>query len=115
MLSKPTFFATQAHIQICTSSHCATRGAKPLFQAVWKGLVTEKLAYYTKGGNLRLTQSGCLGACDFGPTLACYFRREQQLDQAWYFGMDYPRTMQLARALHGGLELPSEGRFDQAQ
>jgi (2Fe-2S) ferredoxin len=113
MPAKPKFFTTQAHIQICTAKHCASRGAKPLFQAVWNGLAQEKLAYYSTGGNLRLTESGCLGACDFGPTLACYFKHGQQLNQAWYFGMDYPRTMLLARALHGGLELPLEGRFDQ--
>jgi (2Fe-2S) ferredoxin len=113
MPAKPTFFTTQAHIQICTSNHCASRGAKALFQAVWKGLEQEKLVYYSTGGNLRLNSSGCLGACDFGPTLACYFRHGQHLKQAWYFGMDYPRTMQLARALHGSLELPNEGRFDQ--
>jgi (2Fe-2S) ferredoxin len=112
MPTKPIFFQTQAHLQICTSSHCAARGAKPLFQAVWKGLVEEKLAYYSKGGNLRLTSSGCLGACDFGPTVACYFKNGNHLEQAWYHSMDYPQTMRLARALHGSLELPSDGRFD---
>lgn len=113
MPSKPAFFTTQAHIQICTSSQCASRGAEHLFNAVWKGLEQEKLAYYTKGGNLRLTSSGCLGACQFGPTVACYYQKNGHLEQAWYYGMDYPRTMQLARALHGGLELPEAGRFDQ--
>jgi (2Fe-2S) ferredoxin len=113
MSSQPSFFATQAHIQICTSNHCAARGGKLLFQAVWKGLEQEKLVYYAKGGNLRLTSSGCLGACDFGPTVACYFRQGAHLEQAWYHGMDYPSTMHLARALHGGLELPQQKRFDQ--
>ncbi len=83
-----------------------------LFQAVWQGLESEKLAYYKAGGNLRLSESGCLGACQFGPAIACYFKRDTGLEQAWYQRMTFPSTMQLAKALHGGLELPVEGRFD---
>ncbi|MFN3266395.1 MAG: NAD(P)H-dependent oxidoreductase subunit E [Deinococcales bacterium] len=112
MPSKPTFFHTRAHLQICTSNQCSARGSQDLFVSVWKSLEQEKLVYYTQGGNLRLTSSGCLGACHFGPTLACYYQKNGQLEQAWYYGMDYPRTIQLARALHSGLELPQQGRFD---
>ena len=111
-MTKPHFFRTQAHILICTDERCLKDGSKLLFQAVWKGLETEKLAYYKSGGNLRLTESGCLGACQFGPTVACYFKTSTGFQQAWYQRMTYPSTMQLAKALHAGLELPSEGRFD---
>lgn len=110
---KPDFFKTQAHIMICTDPKCAARGSSLLFQAVWNGLEREKLAYYATGGNLRLTQSGCLGACQFGPTVACYFRRDGQLHQAWFSGMDYPRTIGLVRALHAGQEPPTDGRYDE--
>ena len=111
---KPHFFKTQAHILICTDPRCAQLGSSLLFQAVWKSLETEKLAYYKTGGNLRLSESGCLGACQFGPTVACYFKRGSSLQEAWYQRMTYPSTMQLAKTLHAGLELPSEGRFDSA-
>jgi (2Fe-2S) ferredoxin len=108
---KPYFFATAAHILVCTGSHCAGRGSGALFGALWQGLEQEKLAYYKSGGNLRLTQSGCLGACQDGPTVACYFRRAGALAEAWYSGMDYPDTMNLARALHRGDDLPQKKLF----
>jgi (2Fe-2S) ferredoxin len=111
-MTKPHFFSTQAHILICTDERCLKEGSRLLFEAVWKGLETEKLAYYKTGGNLRLTESGCLGACQFGPTVACYFKHGTGFEQAWYQRMTYPNTMQLARALHGQLDLPTNGRFD---
>ena len=112
LMSQPYFFKTQAHLLICTDERCAVSGSKLLFQAVWSGFETEKLAYYKTGGNLRLTESGCLGACQFGPAVACYFKRGSSLQEAWYQHMTYPSTMQLAKALQAGLELPSQGRFD---
>jgi (2Fe-2S) ferredoxin len=107
------FFQTNAHVLICVDDRCAARGSRVLFQSVWRGLEVESLAYYKSGGNLRLSHSGCLGACSFGPTVTCYFKRDGELREAWYHGMDHPRTMSLARALHGGLELPREGRYDE--
>lgn len=112
---KPYFFATQAHLLICTDGRCAKEGAKILFQAVWNAFEAEKLAYYKTGGNLRLSESGCLGACQFGPTVACYFKRQERLQEAWYYHQTLPSTLQLARALQAGLELPSENRFDEMQ
>ncbi len=112
MVAKPFFFDTKAHMLICTDPRCAESGSSVLFQAVWQGLETEKLAYYKTGGNLRLSESGCLGACNFGPTVACYFKRNNHLEQAWFANMDYPKTMQLAKALQADLELPVLGRFD---
>jgi (2Fe-2S) ferredoxin len=109
---KPHFFKTNAHILICTDERCLRDGSRLLFQAVWQSFESEKIAYYKTGGNLRLTESGCLGACQFGPTVACYFKRDSHLEQAWYQRMTYPKIMQLARALRDGLELPLEGRFD---
>ena len=110
---KPTFFQTAAHLLICTDERCATRGSRVLFKSVWSGLESAHLAYYKTGGSLRLSHSGCLGACQFGPAVTCYFKREGKLEEAWYHGMDYPRTMQLARALNSTLEPPSEGRYDE--
>jgi (2Fe-2S) ferredoxin len=110
---KPTFFKTNAHLMICTGPSCETKGSRLLFQAVWNSLERQELMYYTTGGNLRLTESGCLGACQFGPTVTCYFKHENHLREAWYAGMDYPRTVTLARALHENLEPPTEGRYDE--
>jgi (2Fe-2S) ferredoxin len=110
---KPTFFKTNAHLMICTGPQCHAKGSSLLFQSVWNGLERKRLMYYAAGGNLRLTESGCLGACQFGPTVTCYFKHQDQLQEAWYAGMDYPRTINLARALHAKLELPTEGRYDE--
>ena len=110
---KPAFFKTNAHLLICTDERCATQGSRILFKSVWNGLETERLAYYKTGGNLRLSHSGCLGACQFGPAVTCYFKRNENLREAWYHNMDHPRTMQLARALNADLELPLENRYDQ--
>jgi (2Fe-2S) ferredoxin len=110
---KPTFFNTQAHLMICTGPSCETKGSRLLFQSVWNSLEREELMYYATGGKLRLTESGCLGACQFGPTVACYFKHEDHLREAWYVGMDYPRTINLAQVLHAELELPTAGRYDE--
>jgi (2Fe-2S) ferredoxin len=110
---KPTFFKTTAHLMICTGPQCQAKGSSVLFQAVWHSLEREKLMYYAAGGHLRLTESGCLGACQFGPTVACYFKHQDHLREAWYAGMDYPRTINLARALDAKLELPAAGRYDE--
>lgn len=109
---KPMFFETRAHLMICVDERCAAKGSRQLFQAVWRGLEAENLAYYKTGGNLRLTHSGCLGACAHGPAVTCYFKRAGKLEEAWYAGMTYPRTLGLARALHAGTEPPSDGRYD---
>jgi (2Fe-2S) ferredoxin len=83
-----------------------------LFRAVWQSLETEKLVYYKSGGNLRLTEIGCLGSCQFSPSAACYFERDGKLDQAWYAKLDHPQVMGIARALHAGQDLPERNRYD---
>jgi (2Fe-2S) ferredoxin len=110
---KPSFFKTNAHLLICTDERCAAQGSRLLFKSVWNGLETERLAYYKTGGSLRLSHSGCLGACQFSPAVTCYFKRNGALHEAWYHDMDYPKTMQLARALNDGLEPPVESRYDE--
>jgi (2Fe-2S) ferredoxin len=108
---KPMFFKTRAHLMICTDARCADRGSKILFQSVWKALEDEGLAYYKTGGNLRLTTSGCLGACQFGPTMACYFKTQTGLQEAWYHHLDRDQILNVARTLHADLEPPSKGRY----
>ena len=109
---KPSFCKTRAHLLVCTSQQCATRGSRILFQTLWQFLEGERLAYYA-GGGLRLTESGCLGACQFGPNATCYFKPENgNLEEAWYYGLDYPKILSLARALNAGEELPLEQRYD---
>ncbi len=110
---KPTFFQTKAHLMICTDARCAKQGSAALFQSVWKALEDESLAYYKTGGGLRLTTSGCLGACQFGPTMTCYFKKNGQLREAWYHDMDRPKVLNVARALNANLEPPHEQRFDE--
>ncbi|HWG85809.1 MAG TPA: (2Fe-2S) ferredoxin domain-containing protein [Deinococcales bacterium] len=111
---RPEFFPTRAHLLVCTDPSCRDRGADLLYRALWQGLERERLAYYQRGGNLRLTEAGCLGACRFGPNITCYYRKGGELREAWYHGMDYPAAMALARALHAGEEPPAERRFDAA-
>ncbi len=110
---KPTFFKTNAHLLVCVDGRCAERGSRQLFQNLWRELEGERLAYYATDGNLRLSHSGCLGACSFGPAVTCYFQRDGGLHQAWYHGMDIPKTMALARSLHANDSLPTEGRYDE--
>jgi (2Fe-2S) ferredoxin len=112
---KPTFFKTKAHLMVCTGSSCSESGSRFLFRAVWQSLETEKLVYYKSGGNLRLTESGCLGSCQFAPSAACYFERDGKLGQAWYAKLDHPQIMTIARALHGGQGLPLQNRYDSSQ
>jgi (2Fe-2S) ferredoxin len=110
---RPAFFPVRAHLLLCTDGSCTQKGADLLFRALWNGLERERLAYYQRGGSLRLTEAGCLGGCRFGPNLACYYRQAGQLKEAWYYGLDYPKAMAIARALHAGDEPPTEGRFDE--
>lgn len=110
---KPVYYRTRAHLLACTGPNCVARGARLVFRALWNGLERENLAYYARGGNLRLTESGCLGACHFGPTLACYRRLDDgHLDEAWYAAVDASLAMRIARALHAAEELPDERRYD---
>jgi (2Fe-2S) ferredoxin len=78
-----------------------------MFQAVWDALDQEKIAYYRTGGSIRLTETGCLGACDYGPTIACYTAKfdgpqnlEPALKQTWRVNMTAEKIVELARAIH---------------
>jgi (2Fe-2S) ferredoxin len=68
--------------------------------------------YYTSNGTLRYTTSGCLGACSYGPILACYRQTPHGLEQAWYAGVTLPLALEVAQAVQEGFPLPSQGRFD---
>lgn len=110
----PTLFRTRAHLLLCTGPRCRERGAERLFEEAWAALEAERLAYYCAGGTLRLTESGCLGACAHGPNLTCYHRASDEgpLDEAWYAGVDLRSFLAVARAAHAGERLPDDGRYD---
>ena len=108
---KPKFFDTKAHLMICVSRDCAAQGSRALYGAVWNAFEHEYLAYYKRGGSLRLTESGCLGACQYGPNATCYFKRDGVLHQAWYARQDLPQLMEIARALHADAPLPERGCY----
>jgi NADH:ubiquinone oxidoreductase subunit E len=105
---------TAAHLLVCVGPRCTGRGARPMFQEVWDALDQEKIAYYRTGGSIRLTETGCLGACDYGPTIACYTAMpnspaidqtldqtlEQTLEQTWRVNMTAEKIVELARGIH---------------
>jgi (2Fe-2S) ferredoxin len=112
MAELPPFVPTRAHLLVCTGPSCRRVGSAQLFAGVWQDFEAQKLAYYTRGGSLRLTESGCLGACARGPNVAVYHDEGGHLAQAWYIRMDRPAVVRLARALHEGAPLPTQNRFD---
>ena len=106
------FFPTHGHLLLCQNDNCRARGSALLYQALWKRLEQEGLAYYKKGGAVRLTHSGCLGACGFGPVLCVYRRRaDQSLEEGWYGAVDFPLAARIAQAVQEQTELPAEGRY----
>ena len=107
----PTFFATKGHLLLCQGSSCTARGADLLHRALNAALERDRLAYYKTGGSLRLTESGCLGACQFGPVLACYRQHDGQLEEAWYAATDFPLARQVAQAVHDEADLPDDRRY----
>ena len=111
MAGGPRYFRTRGHLLVCQNGSCRARGSELLYQALWNALEREQLAYYKQGGSLRLTSSGCLGACSFGPTLCVYRERAGGLEEGWYAAVDFRLAMQVARAVHEGAELPEERRY----
>lgn len=107
----PKYFPTAGHLLLCQGQSCSARDSRLLRQALWQALEREHLAYYKAGGRVRLTESGCLGACSFGPTLCVYREREGQLEQAWYAAVNFPLALAAARAVQDEEELPAEGRY----
>ena len=112
MSGLPRFFETRAHLLVCIGPSCRRVGSAELFAHATAALEARRLAYYATGGSLRFTESGCLGACSSGPTVAAYYADGGALAQAWYARMDGEKLLALAQALHDGAALPIDGRFD---
>ena len=93
---------TAAHLLICVGPRCVANGSAQLFSEIWDALESEQIAYYRTGGSVRLTDSGCLGACELGPTVACYYRGSEtaQLTATWRVRMTFDSTLALARSVH---------------
>ena len=113
----PLFYPTRAHLLLCTGPRCARAGSTEVFRDAWQTLERRSLAYYKRGGSIRLTEAGCLGQCSHGPTLAVYHASEggpderASLSEAWYVGVDARTVVEVAEAAHLGAPLPSRGRF----
>ena len=96
---------------VCQNSNCLSRGSELLYRALWNALDERKLAYYKTGGSLRLSESGCLGACSFGPVMCVYRHRNGQLEEGWYAAADLPLALEVAQAVHDETELPDKHRY----
>ncbi|MFC4639108.1 (2Fe-2S) ferredoxin domain-containing protein [Deinococcus hohokamensis] len=107
----PKYFPTRGHLLVCQGNSCQARGSALLYQALWKHLEREGLSYYKQGGSLRLTTSGCLGACSYGPTLCVYRPDGTGLQEGWYAGVDFPLARRIAQAVHEQAPLPDEHRY----
>lgn len=110
-VSGPRYFRTSGHLLVCQGPNCQARGSALLGRALWNHLEKNALAYYKTGGTLRLTDSGCLGACSYGPTLCVYRQRNGRLEEGWYAAVDLPLAARVAQAVHDGAELPTEHRY----
>ena len=107
----PKHFSTRGHLLVCQGANCQARGSVLLHKALWNHLERSSLAYYKRGGSVRLTESGCLGACSFGPTLCVYRQRNGALEEGWYAAVHFPLAARVAQAVHEEAELPEEGRY----
>ena len=113
-MDRPLFFATRAHVLACTGPSCALRGGREVFEATWHAMERRRLAYYPGRGTVRLTETGCQGACQHGPNAIAYYSAPdgRGLAEAWYAGMTEAHLVDLVEALHGGRPLPGMGRYD---
>lgn len=107
----PKFFRTNGHVLICQDTTCQRLGSPLLYRALWNHLERHSQAYYKSGGKVRLTQSGCLGACGYGPTMCVYRQRPGGLEEAWYGAVDFPLASRVAQAVQDGTELPTEHKY----
>ncbi len=118
---KPKFFRTKGHLLLCQNGNCQSRGAALLHSVLTRNLEQHHLIYYKSGGTLRYTTSGCLGACSFGPIMACYRNIQDGegnsstgLEEAWYSGVTLPLALEVAQAIQHNRPWPSQNRFDLA-
>lgn len=114
--TQPKFFRTKGHLLLCQNGNCQTRGAALLHSVLTRSLEQHHLIYYKSGGTLRYTTSGCLGACSFGPIMACYRNTQEGkgLEEAWYAGVTLPLALEVAQAIQHDRPWPSQNRFDLA-
>ena len=100
-MHEPPIPSTSAHVLVCVDGRCAVRGSQELHRFLWQAMEEERLAYYRTGGSVRMTSSGCLGACDHGPTVAVYAPDAQGIVQPRWFGsMTLPETLEVVRELN---------------
>ena len=105
------YFKTNGHLLVCQGQNCQARGSVLLHKALWNHLERQSLAYYKTGGTVRLTESGCLGACSFGPALCVYRQQEDRLEEGWYAAVDFPLATRIAQAVQDGAALPTERKY----
>lgn len=112
-MDAPPYFSTHGHLLVCVGPRCARAGSQRLYRDATSALEKRQLAYYTGEGTVRLTESGCLGACGHGPTLACYASRDggRTLEAGWYHGADLPLVIDVAERVHRAQPLPSTRRY----
>ena len=111
----PKYYPTRGHLLVCQGTSCQARGSSLLYQALWKHLERESQSYYKQSGSVRLTTSGCLGACNYGPTMCVYRQRPEGLEEGWYAAMEFPLASRIAQAVHEGAPLPGEHRYGPAE
>ncbi|WP_075833800.1 (2Fe-2S) ferredoxin domain-containing protein [Deinococcus marmoris] len=111
MPSGPKYFKTSGHLLVCQGPNCQARGSVLLYKALWKHLESASLAYYKTGGSIRLSESGCLGSCSYGPSLCVYRQTQEGLEEGWFAAVDFPQAARLAQAVHDGAALPDEGKY----
>jgi (2Fe-2S) ferredoxin len=100
-VQRPLFFQTRAHVFVCTGPNCVRDGARGVFASTWKTLEAKKVAYYRDGGTVRLTESGCQGACGHGPNAIVYFvDASGTMREGYYTGLDAERLIAIATAVH---------------
>jgi NADH:ubiquinone oxidoreductase subunit E len=112
LVQKPLFFETRAHVLVCTSVNCSRAGARRVFEATWRALEERKVAYYRDGGTVRLTESGCQGACGHGPNAIVYFvDASGVMREGYYAGLDAARLLEIAEAVHEGRDPGPANRY----
>lgn len=110
-MSQPLFFRTKAHVLVCTGPSCARRGARPLFERAWSEMEKRRLAYYA-GGDVRLTESGCQGACNHGPNAIAYYGAGGGIAEAWYHDLDEAELLEVVERLDRGEPPPDHKRYN---